>query len=44
MLRIKIEDTSLYEYIDGTNRTWSYEKFLTNSKLINESNWSRISH
>ena len=42
MLRIKIEDSALYEYIDSNNRTWSYEKFLQNNKFITESNWSRL--
>ena len=42
MLRIKIENNALYEYADSNNRTWTYEKFMDNSELIKESNWSRI--
>ena len=42
MIRIKIEDDTLYEYVDNNNRTWAYEKFY-NGNIIKESNWSRLS-
>ena len=41
MLRIRIEEPNLYEHIDGNNRTWTYEKFYNNGRLI-ESNWARL--
>lgn len=42
MLRIKIENNALYEYVDSNNRTWVYEKFMDNNEILQESNWSRI--
>lgn len=42
MLRIKIENDALCEYVDSNNRTWVYEKFMSNNSLIKKSNWSRI--
>lgn len=42
MLRITIDNDALYEYIDNNNRTWAYEKFMNNGKIVKESNWSRI--
>lgn len=42
MLRIKIDNNALYEYVDSNNRTWVYEKFMDNNEILQESNWSRI--
>lgn len=42
MLRIKFNESYLYNHTDGYDRTWSYEKFLTTEGIIKESNWSRL--